>query len=61
VVAGNPARVICSLKEFLLRHEEGRTKGRVFRNEDYGVDVMTAAKEREMAEYLERQPGYMEG
>lgn len=61
VAAGNPARVICSLKDFLLRHEEGRKTGRVFLNEEYGIRVMTEAKKHEMIEYLERQPGYMAG
>jgi maltose O-acetyltransferase len=58
VAAGNPARVIGSLKDFLARHEE-QGKGRVFRYQEYDISVITEEKKREMIESLQKHPGYM--
>jgi maltose O-acetyltransferase len=59
VAAGNPARVICGLEEFLSKHKKRRQQFKAFPENEYMIDRLTPEKMREMIEYLEKNEGYM--
>ena len=60
VAAGNPAKIICSIEEYLGRHDENMRKVPV-----YGVDYtlrgnLTEEKKAQMIEELENKIGYVD-
>ena len=61
VAAGNPAKVIGSVDEFLGRHDAIRKKNRTFHESGYHISRLTEQKRHEMLEYLENHVAYMEG
>ena len=61
VAVGNPAKVICSLEEFLSKHKAIRKESRTFRENDYNILCITGEKKKEMLDYLEKHIAYMEG
>lgn len=61
VVAGNPAKIICSLDEFLERHDATRKANRTFHESEYNILSITEQKRKEMIEYLAEHVAYMEG
>lgn len=62
VAAGNPARVLCGLDEFLSRHRQGQQSYRAFPEERYRMGVVDAGGRKEILDYLaENRQAYMEG
>ncbi|HEY5997799.1 MAG TPA: acyltransferase [bacterium] len=62
VAAGNPAKVICGLEEFLAKHRRNLESSRRFGEEEYGIRFITDEKRNEMLRYLADNPiAYMEG
>ncbi len=59
VVAGNPARVICTFDEFIERHRKQANEGRVFGYNEYDINRITPERKAEMIEFLEKNVGYM--
>ena len=58
VAVGNPARVICSLDEYLNRMKELSKTQKIF-GEDYYWDKLNDTKRRELLEALENSMGFM--
>ena len=61
VAAGNPARVISSLDDFLEKHRQGLEGARCFPIGEYDVSVISEEKKSEMISCLEGRTGYMKG
>ena len=60
VVAGNPARYICSFEEFALKHKKGREEHPKFSDHEWYEWIDAAEKERDaMRESLSRGYGYL--
>src|SRR6266446_9805127 len=58
VCAGIPAKVICSLDEYLARHQANMAAGRQFPWPDYNIDVLTPERRTEIMEALGKGPAY---
>ncbi len=61
VAAGNPARVICSLEEFLKKHQAAEAHGKVFPVQVYGIESITEARKEEIIVWVKTRPGYLCG
>jgi len=61
VCAGVPAKVICSLDEYLARHQANMAAGRQFPWPDYNIDVLTPERRTEIMEALGKGPAYVTG
>ncbi|HET6465451.1 MAG TPA: acyltransferase [Nitrospiria bacterium] len=61
VAAGNPAKVICSLEDFLAKHRAVKERSRTFHEDEYSLLRITGEKKKDMLDYLEKNIGYMEG
>src|SRR5712692_8342728 len=61
VCAGVPAKVICSLDEYLARHQANMAAGRQFPWPDYNIDVLTPERRTEIMEALGKSPAYVTG
>ena len=48
VCAGNPARVLCSLEEYLARHRERLATARTFEYAHYDINVLTPERRAEL-------------
>lgn len=60
VVAGNPARVICSLEEYLEKHKEAMTNAHIY-DVDYTLrGNLTEEKKQQMIAELESGIGYID-
>ena len=59
VCAGNPARVICSLDEYLNKHRARIASGQTFDYAQYDVRVLTMARRRELIAACESGVAYM--
>ena len=59
VAAGNPARVICSLEQFLEKHRQQAATGRVFGYGEYDIRAITPEKKAQMIAWLEGGKGYI--
>ena len=59
VAAGNPARVLCSLEQFLAKHQQQATAGRIFGYGEYDIRVITQKKKAQMIAWLETGKGYI--
>jgi maltose O-acetyltransferase len=61
VCAGVPARVICSLDEYLARHRERLSRGQRFPRLQYSGDALTPQRVREMQAAVAAGPAYITG
>jgi maltose O-acetyltransferase len=61
VAAGNPARVICTLDEFLNKHREEMKTAPIFPFEQYDYRSITQERMAEMIEKLDKTHGYITG
>lgn len=61
VAVGNPAKVICSLEEFLAKHNVLKEQNRTFNEDEYNIFGITEEKKKEMLDYLEKHIAYMGG
>ena len=59
VAAGNPARVLCSLEQFLAKHQQQAAAGRIFGYGEYDIRVITPEKKAQMVSWLESAKGYI--
>ena len=61
VCAGSPAKVICSLDEYLDRHREALKTAPTFEYTTYTIDAITEEGKEEMRRALTERDGYMVG
>lgn len=61
VCAGVPAKVICTLDEYLQRHQAAVASGREFPWLHYNIDVLTPERRREIMDALANGPIYITG
>ena len=61
VCAGNPAKVICSLDDYLVRHREQLARSRGFPWTEYNAAALTPERLREMLAVLAGAPAYING
>jgi maltose O-acetyltransferase len=61
VAAGNPAKVICTLDEYLDRHREWLKTMPKFPYKEYSIEYLSPEKKREMMEKLAATAGYITG
>jgi maltose O-acetyltransferase len=59
VAAGNPAKVICSVEDFLQKHALRKKEGRLFLEEEYRIEAITEEKKAEMIEWLKKYIAYL--
>ena len=61
VAAGNPAKVICSLDDYLGKHREAMKTAAIFPFKEYDAQYLDPAKIAEMKSKLEKRAGYITG
>ncbi|OGC91185.1 MAG: hypothetical protein A2W25_10185 [candidate division Zixibacteria bacterium RBG_16_53_22] len=61
VAAGNPARVICTMDEYLEKHRRAMKTAPLFPFKEYDMRYMTPTKMAEMLSKLEKNDGYIVG
>jgi len=61
VCAGVPAKVICSLDEYLTRHRERLAKARLFPWSEYNSEALTPQRRQEILAALAAGPAYLTG
>jgi maltose O-acetyltransferase len=61
VAAGNPARVICGLEEYLEKHRRKMAGGPKFPYREFDVRVLTPERRVEMCRLLAERDGYVVG
>ncbi len=61
VCAGSPAKVICSLDDYLARHRRRMSQGRCFSWNEYLGGPMTPEKRQQLAAAVEHGPAYITG
>lgn len=61
VATGIPARVACSLEEYLAKHRRKIEMAPIFPYEEYSIQYLTPLKLREMIEKLDHSDGYVTG
>jgi maltose O-acetyltransferase len=61
LAAGNPAKVICSLDEYLEKHRQAMKTAPLFQFKEYDYNYITPERMKEMLEKLEKSAGYMVG
>jgi maltose O-acetyltransferase len=61
VCAGNPARVICSLDEYLRKHRERIASARTFDYAQYDIRVQTPERRAELIAACDAGPAYVVG
>jgi maltose O-acetyltransferase len=61
VCAGNPAKVICSLEEYLERHRERMRERPTFSYAEYDIRTASPARKREMIEAVADGDAYVVG
>jgi maltose O-acetyltransferase len=61
VAGGNPARVICTMDEYLEKHRQAMKTAPIFQFKEYDQAYLTPTKMAEMLKKLEGQVGYMVG
>jgi len=61
VAFGNPAKVICTLDEFLKKHQDKMKTVPVFQYNQYDHACLTPERMKEMLEKLDKSPGYITG
>lgn len=58
VAAGNPAKIVCSLDEYLQKIREISAHKKIF-GEEYKIDVLTEEKRAELIESIAESIGFM--
>jgi maltose O-acetyltransferase len=61
VCAGNPARVLCSLDEYLTRHREAAAVGPAFDYDRYSLQYLTPERTRELQDAVRTRDAYIVG
>ena len=61
VCAGNPARVLCTLDEYLVRHGRAIAAGPRFAYDQYSIQHLTPERRVEMIEAVRRGDAYIVG
>jgi maltose O-acetyltransferase len=61
VCAGNPARVLCSLEEYLQKQRERIAQAPTFPYDEYGIEDVSAERIREVAAAVATQDCYILG
>jgi maltose O-acetyltransferase len=61
VCAGNPAKVICTIDQYLDKHRQRLATSRQFPYDRYDIGVITAEGKAEMIAALAAQDGYITG
>jgi len=61
VCAGVPAKVICSLDDYLARHRERLAKTRQFPWSEYNSEALTPERRQELLSALQDGPAYLTG
>ncbi len=61
VAAGNPAKVLCTLNEYLEKHRRQMNTSPTFQFKEYDQNYITPERMREMMDKLEKTTGYMIG
>jgi hypothetical protein len=61
VCAGVPAKVICSLDDYLARHRERLAKTPQFPWVDYNSEALTPERRQELLSALQDGPAYLTG
>jgi maltose O-acetyltransferase len=61
VATGNPAKVICTLEEYLEKHKKAMAKMPIFPYKQYDYKYLTSEKMQEMLARLEDTDGYIVG
>lgn len=61
VAGGNPAKVICTLEEYMQKHIKLMEKVPVFPYKDYSIQYLTPEKIKEMLQKLDQSIGYISG
>lgn len=61
VAAGNPAKVICTMEEYLERHRQQMKTAPLFPYKEYDYKYLTRGKLSEMLSKLENTGGYITG
>ena len=61
VAVGNPAKVICTLDEYLNKHREKMKTAPIFPFEQYDCNVITQERMAEMIDKLNETHGYITG
>jgi len=61
VCAGAPAKVLCSLDDYLARHREQLAQARKFPWTEYNAGALTSERLQEVLEALEQGPAYITG
>lgn len=61
VCAGNPAKVICTLEEYLAKHQAAMSKGRRFDYRDYDIRALTPERKAELVSAALEGDVYMVG
>jgi maltose O-acetyltransferase len=61
VAAGNPAKVLCTMDEFLAKHRERMKSVPNFEFKKYDITVLTPERRDEMVRLLDSTIGYMVG
>jgi maltose O-acetyltransferase len=61
VCAGVPAKVICSLDDYLARHRERLAKARQFPWVEYNSEALTPERRQELLRALQDGPAYLTG
>jgi maltose O-acetyltransferase len=61
VAAGNPAKVICTMDEYLEKHRQAMKTAPQFQFKEYDIQYLTPTRMAEMISKLEKSDGYMVG
>jgi maltose O-acetyltransferase len=61
VCAGNPAKVICTLEEYLAKHRAAMSKARTFDYQDYDIRALTPERKAELVSAALEKDVYMVG
>jgi maltose O-acetyltransferase len=61
VCAGIPAKVICSLDDYLKRHQDNAARGKRFPWSEYNPDALTPERRQEIIRALAEGPVYITG
>lgn len=61
VAAGNPAKVLCTMDEYLEKHRQKMKTAPLFEFKEYGENYLTPERLNDMLERLDKSIGYMVG
>jgi maltose O-acetyltransferase len=61
VAAGNPAKIVCTLDEYLEKHRQAMKSAPIFQFKQYDIQYLDQVKMKEMLAKLQDSDGYMVG